>query len=216
MSAPPNCKLIGRWRIVEADNDDGSIEIEFAYHGQRRRSLSSRRNRYFFNSLLVQAKLSRRPDNGDPLNLNQLLRKQGDVVPGRRDPRDLEFWRTRGILLSYVGPFTHSTQVGCILSWRGGEQSFWLCDGSHAILEADNGTSAAASARIMVALSLFCGDHLGIDRFLSWQACGRRGRLRLPIPDLARPACSEPGQRATVLADRGFAGFNGELPPQAG
>jgi hypothetical protein len=32
MSAPPNCKLIGRWRIVEADNDDGSIEIEFAYH----------------------------------------------------------------------------------------------------------------------------------------------------------------------------------------
>ena len=30
MSAPPNCKLIGRWRIVEADNDDGSIEIEAA------------------------------------------------------------------------------------------------------------------------------------------------------------------------------------------
>jgi hypothetical protein len=52
MSAPPNCKLIGRWRIVEADNDDGSIEIEFAYHTTATK-LSSRRNRYFFNSPLV-------------------------------------------------------------------------------------------------------------------------------------------------------------------
>jgi hypothetical protein len=30
MRAPMNCKLVGRWRIVKADN--GSIEIEFAYH----------------------------------------------------------------------------------------------------------------------------------------------------------------------------------------
>jgi hypothetical protein len=112
MSAPPNCKLIGRWRIVEADNDDGSIEIEFAYHTTATK-LSSRRNRYFFNSPLVQAKLSRRPDNGDPLNLNQLL-KQGDVVPGRRDarpilanPRHPAFLR-RSFRTQYA--------VGCILS----------------------------------------------------------------------------------------------------
>ena len=51
MSAPPNCKLIGRWRIVEADNDDGSIEIESPTTTATK--LSSRRNRYFFNSLLV-------------------------------------------------------------------------------------------------------------------------------------------------------------------
>jgi hypothetical protein len=47
VSAPGHCQLIGRWRIVEADMDkvsgtgsaelldDGSIEIEFAYHNGR-------------------------------------------------------------------------------------------------------------------------------------------------------------------------------------
>ena len=39
MTAPAGCRLIGRWRIVEVNGsgsaellDDGSLEIEFAYH----------------------------------------------------------------------------------------------------------------------------------------------------------------------------------------
>lgn len=60
MTAPMDCQLIGQWRIIEADlwdrnfldlgqparlviRDDGSLEIEFAYHHGDEAQLKARR-----------------------------------------------------------------------------------------------------------------------------------------------------------------------------
>jgi hypothetical protein len=62
VKAPANCRLIGRWRIVEADIwdracegtaellDDGTLEIEFEY---RNGDPPQSKTGAFFNSLLV-------------------------------------------------------------------------------------------------------------------------------------------------------------------